>query len=625
MSPPDLDRDEGLDVSETAGRGRSWRIIARIAPYLWPKDEPALRLRVVIALTLLVFAKIATVTTPVFFKGAVDALAPPETLSGDWLATLLVAGPVALVLGYGLVRFGGVLFQQLRDAVFARVAQEALRRVALETFTHIHALSLRYHLQRRTGALSRIIERGVRAIEFVLRFLLFSIFPLLLELLMIAAIFFFAFDWRFFAIVVATIAAYIAFTFRVTEYRLEIRRRMNERDMEATQKAIDSLLNYETVKYFSAERREAARYDQAMRGFAQASVETATSLSFLNVGQSFIVTSGLVALMALAAMEVAAGRLTIGDFVMVNAYMIQVMLPLNFLGTVYREIRQSITDMTDMFTLLDQAPEVTDRPGAPSLALGPASVRFRGVNFAYEPDRPILRAVDFAVAPGASLALVGPSGAGKSTIGRLLFRFYDPISGSIELDGADIRSVTQESLRQRIGVVPQDTVLFNDTIGYNIAYARPEASRREIEAAAEAAQIGAFIESLPQGYDTMVGERGLKLSGGEKQRVAIARTILKNPGVLILDEATSALDSATETAIQAQLKALSADRTTIAIAHRLSTIVDADEILVMTEGRVVERGRHAALLAQDGVYAGLWRVQAAERGGAAPLAEAPAE
>ena len=611
--PPAEEDDDGRgSTSAGANREASARILTRVAPYLWPPGEREIKIRVVAALTLLVLAKIATVSTPLFFKSAVDALTGEASPQDAW-SFAMTAGPLALVVGYGVVRFGGVLFQQLRDAVFARVGQEALRRVALETFEHIHALSLRYHLERRTGALSRVIERGVRAIEFVLRFLLFSIAPLLLELAMIAAIFFFAFDWRFFAVVCVTVALYIAFTFRVTEWRLEIRRRMNERDMEATQRAIDSLLNYETVKYFGSERREAERYDRAMRGFAEASIETQTTLGFLNAGQSLIVTTGLVALMALAAQGVVDGSLTVGDFVMVNAYMIQVMLPLNFLGTVYREIRQALTDMTDMFTLLDREPEVRDAPGAPALLKGPGEVRFRGVDFAYEPDRPILKGVDFTIAPGATLALVGASGSGKSTVARLLYRFYDPSAGRIEIDGRDLRAVSQQSLRSRIGVVPQDTVLFNETLGYNIAYARPEASAAEIRAAAEAAQISEFIEKLPKGLDTMVGERGLKLSGGEKQRVAIARTILKNPDILILDEATSALDSATEQAIQAQLRSLARERTTIAIAHRLSTIVDADEILVMAAGEVVERGRHEALVAAGGAYAALWRRQSAEQ------------
>ena len=601
-----------------AGREASFRILGRVAPYLWPQGEPEIRLRVAIALSLLVFAKFATVATPLFFKTAVDALAGESAPEAGFWTFLLTAGPIAVVIGYGAVRFGGVLFQQLRDVIFAPVGQEALRRVAIETFEHIHALSLRYHLERRTGALSRVIERGVKAIEFVLRFLLFSIAPLMLELVMIAGIFLVVFDVRFFLVVCVTIALYIAFTFRVTEWRLEIRRRMNERDMEATQRAIDSLLNYETVKYFGAERREAERYDSAMRGFAKAAVETQTSLGFLNAGQSFIVTAGLVALMALAADGVMRGDLTVGDFVMVNAYMIQVMLPLNFLGTVYREIRQALTDMSDMFNLLDRDPEVVDRPGAPALARagaeGGGHVRFKAVHFAYEPDRPILQGVDFSLAPGKSLALVGPSGAGKSTIARLLYRFYDPTSGVIEVNGQDLRGVSQDSLRRHLGVVPQDTVLFNETLGYNIGYARTDATEQEIRSAAEAAQLGYLLSRLPNGFETRVGERGLKLSGGEKQRVAIARTILKNPDILILDKATSALDSATEQAIQAQLRALSAKRTTIAIAHRLSTIVDADEILVLEAGKVVERGRHEALAAAGGVYAALWRRQAAEAG-----------
>ncbi len=598
---------------------RAAEIVRRVAPYLWPRGEVEMRVRVVAALSLLLVAKIATVVTPFFFKAAVDALgvgAPGGDGQEDGLATALIAlGPIALVIGYGATRFSSVLFQQFRDAAFAKVGQQALRRLALEAFEHIHALSLRYHLERRTGALSRIVERGVKAIEFVLRFLLFSIFPLLIELAMVAALLFWLFDWRFLAVVLITIVVYIAFTFAITEWRVKIRRVMNDRDQEAHQRAVDSLLNYETVKYFAAEGREADRYDSAMRQYESAAIKTQLTLALLNGGQALIITTGLVALMGMAASGVLAGELTVGDFVMVNAYMIQIMLPLNFLGTVYRELRQALIDMTEMFGLMDRPPEVVDKPGAPALTVSAGRVVFDRVDFNYAADRAILHDVSFDLPGGKMLALVGSSGAGKSTIARLLFRFYDVSAGAVRIDGQDLREVTQTSVRQRIGVVPQDTVLFNESIGYNIAYARPDASPAEVRAAAEAARIDRFIDSLPQGYDTVVGERGLKLSGGEKQRVAIARTILKNPPILILDEATSALDTATEREIQASLRALGKDRTVIAIAHRLSTIVDADEILVLEAGRVAERGRHADLLGLNGRYAEMWRRQ----GGGEPV------
>ncbi|MBX2855271.1 MAG: ABC transporter ATP-binding protein/permease [Rhodobacteraceae bacterium] len=608
---------------QASGVAPTFRILARVAPYLWPPGETGVKVRVVTALLLLLLAKAATVTTPFFFKAAVDTLAGDKTPS--W-TDMLVITPLAIVLGYGLFRLSGVVFQQLRDAVFSKVGQQALRRVALETFRHIHALSLRYHLERRTGALSRVIERGVKAIDFVLRFLVFSIVPLMVELAFVAAIFFAAFDWRYFAVVIATIIAYVAFTFAITEWRVKIRRRMNEQDMEANQKAIDSLLNYETVKYFAAEERETQRYDVSMRGYEKAVVQTQLTLALLNTGQALIITIGLMSLMAMAAFGVMSGALTVGDFVMVNAYMIQITLPLGFLGTVYREIRQALIDMTDMFQLLDQPPEVTDKPGAPALKVSEGRVSFDQVSFAYDPQRPILDNLSFDVPGGGSLALVGASGAGKSTIGRLLFRFYDVSSGAIRIDGVDIRDIKQTSLRAQIGVVPQDTVLFNDSIGYNIGYAKPDATQADIAAAARAAQIEAFIDSLPEGYGTVVGERGLKLSGGEKQRVAIARTILKNPPILMLDEATSALDSATEREIQASLKRISENRTVLSIAHRLSTIVDADEILVLEAGRVIERGGHSRLLAMNGRYAEMWRRQDGEQDGGSPAPEPmPAE
>ncbi len=579
-------------------------VVRRVSPYLWPAGDRTARTRVVAALAFLTLAKLATVLTPVAFKYAVDGL---DAAVGREAALLSV--PVWLVLAYGAARLLGVGFTQARDAVFARVGQRALRRLALETFGHIHALSLRYHLSRKTGGLSRVIERGVKAVDFLLRFLLFSIAPLILELGMVALIFLLAFDWRYFLVVVGAIGLYVWFTFAVTEWRVKIREKMNAEDQDAAQKAVDSLLNFETVKYFGAERREAERYDGAMAGYEDAAVRTATSLAALNAGQALIITAAMVLVMGMAAAGVMQGALTVGDFVMVNAYMIQITMPLNFLGTVYREIRQALVDMRAMFGLLDANPEIRDAAGAAPLAVGRGAVAFDDVRFGYDGDRPILKGVSFNVEGGRTLAVVGPSGAGKSTISRLMFRFYDATSGAIRVDGQDIRSVTQASLRSVVGVVPQDTVLFNDTIGYNIAYGREGATRAEVEAAARSAAIHGFIERLPQGYETQVGERGLKLSGGEKQRVAIARTILKNPPILILDEATSALDSQTEQEIQDQLRQLGRDRTVIMIAHRLSTVTDADEIIVLDAGEVVERGTHAALVARGGRYAAMWRLQ----------------
>ncbi|SDY09519.1 ABCB family ABC transporter ATP-binding protein/permease [Citreimonas salinaria] len=599
--------DERRDAAAIAAEERrsGLRTIRKVGPYLWPADKPWVKRRVVIALGLLTLAKAISAVTPILYKYAVD------TLSGE--ASDLLLGAVGLTVAYGLARLMSGGFQQLRDAVFARVGQTALRQLALETFSHIHRLSLSYHLTRRTGGLSRIIERGVKGVEFLLRFLLFSIVPLALELLLVAVILFFAFDVWYLAVVVVTIGAYVQFTFKVTEWRVKLRREMNRQDTDANQKAIDSLLNFETVKYFGAEAREAARYDRAMENYQAAAIKTATSLAFLNFGQSFIITAGLVIVMVMASLGVQSGALTVGDFVMVNAYMIQLTMPLGFLGTVYREIRQALTDMGEMFDLLEQPRDVDDRPGAKAIDVTRGVVRFENVRFGYDPARPILKGVDLAVGAGESVALVGPSGSGKSTIGRLLFRFYDVGGGAITIDGQDIRDVTQDSLHAVIGVVPQDTVLFNDTIRYNIAYGRDNATDAQIEAAARAAQIHDFVLSLPEGYDTQVGERGLKLSGGEKQRVGIARTLLKDPPILLLDEATSALDSETESSIQTALRRAAEGRTVLTIAHRLSTIADADRIVVLQDGEVAEQGTHADLLARGGRYASLWaRQQAGE-------------
>ncbi len=601
-----------LGTTDTANtqteRKSGLRVLRKVAPYLWPPGQPDMKIRVVLAMLALVMARVATVVTPFFFKGAVD------TLTGEGTAptVMFVTGAVALTIAYGFMRLAGVGFNQLRDAIFVRVGQRAMRRLALETFEHMHALSMRYHITRKTGGLSRIIERGIKGIEFLLRFLLFSIVPLVLELLMVAIIFFVLFDVRYLGVVVLTIALYILFTFRVTEWRVKIRRDMNKQDTEANQKAIDSLLNFETVKYFGAERREAERYDESMAAYEKLAIKTNYTLGFLNFGQSVLITGGLLAVMVLAAMGVQNGDLTVGDFVMVNAYMIQITMPLNFLGSVYREIRQALVDMGEMFDLLEQPAEITDKPNAPDLKVSGGEITFDDIVFGYDPERTILHGISLKVPAGHTVAVVGPSGSGKSTIGRLLFRFYDVQQGALKIDGQDVRDITQESLRAHIGVVPQDTVLFNDTIGYNIAYGRPGATRSEVEDSAKAAQIHDFILSLPQGYDTVVGERGLKLSGGEKQRVGIARTLLKNPPILLLDEATSALDSETEQGIQEALKAMGKGRSVITIAHRLSTVVHADQIIVLERGLVVERGTHDELLAKNGRYASMWQRQQAE-------------
>ncbi|MEX0838858.1 MAG: ABC transporter ATP-binding protein/permease [Parvibaculum sp.] len=569
-------------------------------PRLWPAGRSDLRARVVIAMIALIGAKAVTVYVPFLYKEAVDRLSP-ETAAA---AALIV--PVALIVAYGVGRILMVALAQLRDAVFAKVGQNAVRELAVETFRHLHALSLRFHLDRRTGGLSRVIERGTKGIDFLLRFSLFNIVPTIVELVLVCIILAYAFDIWYAVVTAATVIVYMIFTFAVTEWRTRFRREMNDLDTEANTKAVDSLLNYETVKYFGNEDHEAKRFDRSMAGYERAAIKTTTSLSLLNTGQTLIFTTGLAALMLMAAQGIAAGVLTVGSFVMVNAYLIQLYQPLNLLGTVYREIRQALIDMETMFDLLQVPPEISDAADARPLQVMGGELVFENVGFFYDPDRRILDDVSFRVPAGRTLAIVGPSGAGKSTISRILYRFYDIAEGSVRIDGQDIREVTQASLRAAIGMVPQDTVLFNDTIRYNIRYGRPDANDDEVEAAARLAQISGFIERLPKGYETRVGERGLKLSGGEKQRVAIARTILKNPPILLLDEATSALDTHTEKEIQAALKRISENRTTLIIAHRLSTVIDADEILVLEQGRVMERGRHADLLAKGGIYATMW-------------------
>ena len=579
------------------------RALKGLGPYLWPRDSIELRVRVVLAMALLIAGKLVNITVPLFYKQAVDAL------SGAGTAGAVIAVPVGLILAYGLARVTSQGFNELRNGVFAKVAQRAVRRIALSAFRHIHSLSLRFHLDRRTGGLARAVERGIAGIEFLLSFMLFNVIPTLFEILVVSAILWRLYNWQFAAVTLATIVTYIGFTFIITDWRVRFRREMNERNSEANTKSVDSLLNYETVKYFANEEHEAQRYDRALQAYERAAVKSETTLALLNVGQGGIIASGLIGIMLLAGQGVAAGAMTVGDFVLVNAYLIQLYMPLNFLGMVYRNIKQSLTDIEQMMGLLKIRPEIEDRPGAPALAVKRGMVAFRNVDFRYDPRREILRDVDFAVPPGARVAIVGPSGAGKSTIARLLFRFYDVTDGAIEIDGQDIRDVTQDSLRRAIGVVPQDTVLFNDTIFYNIAYGRPGASRAEIEEAARLAHIHDFIAALPDGYQTTVGERGLKLSGGEKQRVAIARVILKAPKILVFDEATSALDTKTEREIQASLAEVAAGHTTLAIAHRLSTVVDADQILVIEAGRIVERGHHRELLARGGVYAEMWARQ----------------
>jgi ABC-type transport system involved in Fe-S cluster assembly fused permease/ATPase subunit len=595
----------------SATRGALLRTIAHLWPYIWPADRPDLKLRVLAAMALLLAAKLATIAVPFTFKWATDALAGQggAPLAASDRLLWVLAAPVAMTIAYGAMRILMAVLTQLRDGVFARVAMHAVRRLATLTFVHMHELSLRFHLERKTGGLTRILERGRNGIETIVRMVILQLAPTVIELALIVGVLVWQFDWRYVLAIVVTVALYMMFTYQATEWRIGIRRRMNESDTDANVKAIDSLLNYETVKYFDAEEREAQRYDRSMARYEEASIKAYTSLAVLNAGQAVIFTCGLATAMVLCAYEVKSGSKTVGDFVLINAMMIQLYQPLNFMGMVYREIKQAVTDIEVMFSILAREPEIKDAPDARPLEVTKGHIRFENVSFAYEPERRILKGISFEVPAGKTVAVVGPSGAGKSTISRLLYRFYEVTGGRILIDGQDISRVTQKSLRRAIGMVPQDTVLFNDTIRYNIRYGRWEASDAEVEEAARLAQIDDFIRMAPKGYETEVGERGLKLSGGEKQRVAIARTILKAPPILLLDEATSALDSHTEKEIQDALERVSIGRTTLVIAHRLSTIVGADQIVVLDRGEIVERGTHYELLARKGLYASMWNRQ----------------
>ena len=589
----------------------TFQTIVSLLPYLWPVGNPGARIRVVVALVFMLLSKVATVYVPVIYGRIVDTLAPSDAAAAAFIV------PVALIVAYGAIRIGAAGFGEIRDALFASVQQRAVRLLALRTFRHLHAVSLRFHLDRQTGGLSRVIDRGVLGMQSVLRLAVFNVVPTALELVMVTAIIWHMFDWRYAVVTCLAVIVYVAFTAVLAGRRGRYRRTMNDTDNDASTKSLDSLINYETVKYFGNEEHEAQRYDGALARYERAAVRVQVSLNALNLGQAAIIAIGLTLIMLLAASGMRDGTMTVGKFVVVNTYLIQLYQPLNFLGVVYMTIKQGLVDMEQMFALLRVQREIADQPGAVALKAhlsegSAGEVVFEDVHFGYQSNRVILKGIDFTVPAGGKLAIVGPTGAGKSTISRLLFRFYDVTSGGILIDGQDIRTVTQDSLRHAIGVVPQDTVLFNDTIRYNIGYGRPGASQAEIEQAARLAQVHDFVLKLPEGYDTRVGERGLKLSGGEKQRVAIARTILKDPRILILDEATSALDSRTEQDIQAALSAVSNRRTTLVIAHRLSTVVDADEIIVLQEGLVAERGSHATLLAKDGLYARMWTLQAAE-------------
>src|ERR1700726_1782003 len=585
--------------------------LAHLWPYIWPGDRVDLKMRVVWSMVLLLAAKLATLSVPFIFKWAIDALTGADTApvqSSNW-PLWLIASPLIMTASYGALRVLMAVLTQWRDGIFARVAMHAVRKLAYRTFVHMHELSLRFHLERKTGGLTRVLERGRLGIEVIVRMVILQLIPTIVEVSLLMAVLLWMFDWRYVVATLITVVIYMYYTYIATEWRIGIRRKMNDSDTEANTKAIDSLLNYETVKYFGAEEREAARYDRSMERYEQASVKTYTSLAVLNTGQAIIFTAGLTATMLMCAIGVRNGHNTVGDFVMVNAMMIQLYQPLNFMGMVYREIKQAVIDIEKMFAVLSRNPEIKDIPGAKPLIVSAGHVRFENVQFSYDSERPILKGLSFEVPAGKTVAIVGPSGAGKSTISRLLFRLYDVSSGKILIDGQDIRNVSQASLRASIGMVPQDTVLFNDTIRYNIRYGRWDAADTEVEEAARLAQIDGFIRLAPKGYETEVGERGLKLSGGEKQRVAIARTILKGPPILLLDEATSALDSHTEKEIQDALDRVSRNRTTLVIAHRLSTIVGADEIIVLDQGVIVERGTHHQLLGADGLYASMWNRQ----------------
>jgi len=604
-------RTSGPTPRVSADREALLRTIVNLWPYIWPSDRADLKGRVLGAMALLLVAKLATIAVPFTFKWATDALiggGSAPVAASDWWVWVLGA-PILMTLAYGGMRILMAVLTQLRDGLFAKVAMHAVRRLAYRTFVHMHELSLRFHLERKTGGLTRVLERGRNGIETIVRMVILQLAPTIIELALVIGVLMWQFDWRYVVVILITVVLYMAYTYYATEWRIGIRRKMNDSDTDANVKAIDSLLNYETVKYFSAEDREAARYDRSMARYEDASVRAYTSLAVLNAGQATIFTVGLSAAMVMCALEIKAGTKTVGDFVLINSMMIQLYQPLNFMGMVYREIKQAVIDIETMFTILAREPEIKDAPGAQPLKVSAGVIRFEDVAFAYDPNRPILKGISFEVPAGKTVAVVGPSGAGKSTISRLLYRFYDLSGGRITIDGQDIAKVTQQSLRAQIGMVPQDTVLFNDTIRYNIRYGRWEATDAEVEDAARLAQIDGFIRLSPKGYETEVGERGLKLSGGEKQRVAIARTILKAPPILVLDEATSALDSHTEKEIQDALERVSKGRTTLVIAHRLSTIVSADEIIVLSQGEIVERGTHYALLAQNGLYASMWNRQ----------------
>ncbi|PQZ49444.1 ABC transporter ATP-binding protein/permease [Ochrobactrum sp. MYb15] len=591
----------------SADSGETFKTLRNLWPYMWPTERPDLRMRVVWATFYLVISKIVLILVPYFFKWVTNAL--NGQLDAPGYIPLILTGAVMLVLAYNAAKIIQAGLNQLRDALFASVGQYAVRQLAYKTFVHMHQLSLRFHLERRTGGLSRVIERGTKGIETIVRFTILNTLPTILEFALTAVIFAFAYGFSYLLVVAATVWAYTWFTIKASDWRINIRREMNDSDTDANTKAIDSLLNFETVKYFGNETMEAKRFDASMARYEDAATKTWTSLGWLNFGQAVIFGVGMAIVMVMSAREVQAGTQSLGDFVFINAMLMQLSIPLNFIGFIYREIRQGLTDIEQMFDLLDVQQEVQDKPGAEPLKVDKAAIRFDDVHFAYDSNRPILKGISFEVPAGKTVAIVGPSGAGKSTISRLLFRFYDVQSGSVTIDGQDVRDVTQESLRKVIGMVPQDTVLFNDTIAYNIRYGRTDAADEEVEKAAEMAQISGFIRHLPEGYQAMVGERGLKLSGGEKQRVAIARTILKAPPILILDEATSALDTATEQEIQSALDIVSRGRTTLVIAHRLSTVIGADEIIVLKDGLIAERGTHRALLKQDGLYASMWNRQ----------------